>query len=243
MLANDRRTNQRGIMLAAILFDLDGTIANTDPFHLQAWQQTLNDYQMEVDEIFYKQHISGKRNQRIVEDILPDLSLAEGEKLSKAKETLFRQLAASKVQPLPGLTELLQWTKTNGLARSLVTNAPRENVNFMLDILKLAETFAPIILGEEAPAPKPHPDPYQIALEKLSLSPEEAIVFEDSLTGIHSSTAAGITTIGIASTHDPHSLAKAGATLVVSDFTDSQLWAILDSAIAQQKLPTKNPID
>lgn len=216
-------------MLAAILFDLDGTIANTDPFHLQAWQQMLNEYQMQVDEVFYKKHISGKRNQRIVEEILPNLSLAEGENLSNTKETIFRQLAASQVKPLPGFTEVLKWTESKGLARSLVTNAPRANVDFMLDLLNLTETFSPIILGEEAPAPKPHPDPYLIALEKLGLSPEEAIVFEDSLTGIRSSVAAGIKTIGIASTHDPDSLAKAGATMVVSDFTDFQLWTILDS--------------
>ncbi len=219
-------------MLAAILFDLDGTIANTDPFHMQAWQKILKDYEMKVDEVFYKKQISGKRNQRIVEEILPDLSVAEGEQLSKTKESLFRQLAASKVQPLPGLTQVLKWTETKGLARSLVTNAPRDNVEFMLDLLNLTNTFSPIVLGEETPAPKPHPDPYQIALEKLGLSPEQAIVFEDSLTGIRSSVAAGIKTIGIASTHDPDSLIKEGATMVVSDFTDSRLWAILEEAIA-----------
>jgi HAD superfamily hydrolase (TIGR01509 family) len=219
-------------MLAAILFDLDGTIANTDPFHMQAWQQMLNDYKIQVDEVFYKKHISGKRNQRIIEEILPHLSLADGEKLSNTKESRFRQLAASQVKPLPGFTEVFNWTEKKGLARSLVTNAPRANVDFMLDLLGLTTTFSPIILGDEAPAPKPHPDPYLMALEKLGLSPEAAIVFEDSLTGIRSAVTAGITTIGIASTHDPGSLKKEGATLVVPDFTDIQLWNFLDSAIA-----------
>lgn len=219
-------------MLAAVLFDLDGTIANTDPFHMQAWQQMLNDYKMQVDEGFYKKHISGKRNQRIIEEILPHLSLSDGEVLSNTKESLFRQLAASQVKPLPGFTEVLNWTKTQGLARSLVTNAPRANVDFMLDLLGLTQTFSPIVLGDEAPAPKPHPDPYLMALEKLGLSPKAAIVFEDSLTGIRSAVTAGITTIGIASTHDPGSLKNEGATLVVPDFTDIQLWNFLDSAIA-----------
>ncbi|KOR36895.1 hydrolase [Planktothricoides sp. SR001] len=215
-------------MLAAILFDLDGTIANTDRFHMQAWQQMLHDYHITVDEIFYRQHISGKKNQHIVEQIFPELSPEAGEQLAKQKESLFRQLA-TQIKPLAGLLELLQWTKTQGLGRSLVTNAPRDNVDFMLNLLNLTETFSPIILGEEAPAPKPHPDPYLMALEKLGLSPKEAIVFEDSLTGIRSAVAAGIQTIGIASTHEPNTLKNEGATMVVADFTDSQLWAMLDS--------------
>ena len=219
-------------MLAAILFDLDGTIANTDPFHMQAWQQILDDRQMQVDEVFYKQHISGKRNQRIIAEIFPDLSVAAGENLSDRKEILFRQLAASQLKPLPGLTEILNWTQTNGLGRSLVTNAPRDNVEFMLDLLNLTQTFSPIIIGDEAPAPKPHPDPYQIALKQLGISPQQAIVFEDSPTGICAAVAAGINTIAIASSHDPDSLREAGATMVISDFTDSQLWAMLEEAIA-----------
>ena len=218
-------------MLAAILFDLDGTIANTDPVHMLAWQQMLNDRQITVDEAFYKQQISGKRNERIVKSMFPELSLEEGEKLAEAKESLFRELA-SEVKPLPGLTEILKWIETQGLRRSLVTNAPRDNVDFMLNLLNLTETFSPIILGEDAPAPKPHPDPYQMALKELGLSPEQAIVFEDSLTGIRSSVAAGIKTIGIASTHEPHTLEKEGAAMVVSDFTDSQLWELLNAAIA-----------
>lgn len=219
-------------MLAAILFDLDGTIANTDLFHMQAWQQMLDDSQMQVDEVFYKQHISGKRNQRIIAEIFPDLSVAAGENLSDRKEILFRQLAATQLQPLPGLTEILNWTQTNGLGRSLVTNAPRDNVEFMLDLLNLTQTFSPIIIGEEAPAPKPHPDPYQIALKQLGISPQQAIVFEDSPTGICAAVAAEIKTIAIASSHDPDSLREVGATMVISDFTDSQLWAMLEEAIA-----------
>jgi HAD superfamily hydrolase (TIGR01509 family) len=213
-------------MLAAILFDLDGTIANTDRFHLQAWQQMLHDYDIIVDEIFYRQQISGKRNQHIVEQIFPELSPEAGEQLAKQKESLFRQLA-TQIKPLAGLLELLQWTENQGLERSLVTNAPRDNVDFMLNLLNLTETFSPIILGEEAPAAKPDPAPYLMALEKLGLSPKEAIVFEDSLTGIRSGVAAGIQTIGIASTHEPNTLLNEGATMVVADFTDSQLWTML----------------
>lgn len=215
-------------MLAAILFDLDGTIANTDPFHMQAWQQMLHNYDITVDKIFYQKHISGKKNQHIVKQIFPELSPEAGEQLAKQKEYLFRQLA-TQIKPLAGLSELLQWTETQGLKRALVTNAPRENVDFMLSQLNLTATFSPIILGEEAPAPKPHPAPYLIALEKLDLSPKEAIVFEDSLTGIRAAVAAGIPTIGIASTHEPHSLKNEGATMVAVDFTDPQLWAMLNS--------------
>ena len=109
-------------MLAAILFDLDGTIVNTDPIHYQAWQKMLLRYDIEMDDKFYKSRISGRINPEIVKDILPHLSVAESEQLAEEKEVLFRELA-SHLQPMSGLTQLLAWTETHQLKRALVTNA------------------------------------------------------------------------------------------------------------------------
>ncbi|MEW5856822.1 MAG: HAD hydrolase-like protein, partial [Cyanobacteriota bacterium] len=73
-------------MLAAILFDLDGTLVNTDQIHYKSWQEILIPYGFDIDENFYKNRISGRLNPVIIQDILPQLSLAEGEQLAEAKE-------------------------------------------------------------------------------------------------------------------------------------------------------------
>ncbi|MBE9007016.1 HAD-IA family hydrolase [Fortiea sp. LEGE XX443] len=215
-------------MLAAILFDLDGTIVNTDPIHYQAWQQMLSSYSLEIDETFYKSRISGRLNPEIVKDILPQLSAAEGQKFADDKEALFRQLA-SHLQPLSGFAELIAWTEAHQLQRALVTNAPRLNAEFMLEVLGIKEAFHTVILAEDCTAGKPDPAPYQVALDKLEINAENAIALEDSPSGIRAAVAAGIRTIGIASTHDPEILQAIGAFMAIPDFTDLQLWTFLNS--------------
>lgn len=221
-------------MLDAILFDLDGTLVNTDPLHFQAWQEMLRDYGIEIDLNFYQSRISGRLNPLIIQDLLPHLSLVEGEKFAEDKEARFREMAPL-LKRMDGLDDLLSWTDKHGLKRFLVTNAPRKNVEFMLSVLKLTDSFDRVILGEEAKAAKPDPAPYQLALNYLNIPPEKAIAFEDSGSGIRSAVGAGIRTIGIASTYAPEILYQAGAWKVVRDFADSYLWDFLAESI-QKKL-------
>ncbi|WP_414570025.1 HAD family hydrolase [Nostoc sp. CCY 9925] len=217
-------------MLAAILFDLDGTIVNSDPIHYRAWKEMLLNFSIEIDETFYKSKISGRLNPEIVQDILPQLSLAEREKFADEKEALFRRLA-SNLQPLSGFSELLAWTDTHQLKRALVTNAPRLNAEYMLEVLGIKEAFHTIVLADDCIAGKPDPAPYQVALNKLEIQAEEAIALEDSPSGIRAAVGANIRTIGIASTHNPQLLREVGAFMAIPDFTDLQLWTLLNSFI------------
>ncbi|MFN6472131.1 MAG: HAD family hydrolase [Nostoc sp. SerVER01] len=217
-------------MLAAILFDLDGTIVNSDPIHYRAWKEMLLNFSIEIDETFYKSKISGRLNPEIVQDILPQLSLTEREKFADEKEALFRRLA-SNLQPLSGFSELLAWTDTHQLKRALVTNAPRLNAEYMLEVLGIKEAFHTIVLADDCIAGKPDPAPYQVALNKLEIQAEEAIALEDSPSGIRAAVGANIRTIGIASTHNPQLLREVGAFMAIPDFTDLQLWTLLNSFI------------
>ncbi len=222
-------------MLRGILFDLDGTIVNSDPIHYQAWEQMLASYSIEMDETFYKLRISGRINPEIVKGILPQLSPAAGQKLIDEKEVLFRELA-SELKPLNGLSELLAWTDTHQLKLALVTNAPRLNAEFMLEVLGIKEAFDVVVLAEDCIAGKPDPAPYQVALDKLGMTAEEAIAIEDSPSGIRAAVGAGIRTIGITSTHDPKVLLEEGTFMAIPDFTDLQLWTLLNSIIQQNAI-------
>jgi HAD superfamily hydrolase (TIGR01509 family) len=109
------------------------------------------------------------------------------------------------------------------LETALVTNAPEENVEAILLALELGEFFDEVVLSDEVGSVKPDPAPYRAALDRLGLSPEEAVAFEDSTSGISSAVGAGVPTVGIASTQDPETLRRAGVFMVVEDFTDPQL--------------------
>ena len=214
-------------MYRAVLFDLDGTLAETDSLHLPTWVNVLRPYGIEIDEEFYRERISGRSNSKIVEDLLPDLSAREGRDLADAKEASFRE-RADELEPLPGLLDFMREAKDRGLSLALVTNAPEENVEAMLLALELREFFDEVVLSDEVGPVKPDPAPYRAALNRLGVAPEEALAFEDSTSGVASSVGVGIPTVGIASTQAPETLEDAGAFMVAADFADPELRRLVD---------------
>ncbi|MDB9314360.1 HAD-IA family hydrolase [Spirulina sp. CS-785/01] len=225
---NQQPTTNNSPQITAILFDLDGTLTNTDNLHFQTWQEVLSEIGMEIDREFYDQRISGRMNAAIAQDILPHLPLQEGINLAAEKENRFRQRGKT-LQRLPGLDQMLAWASQRQLKQAVVTNAPRQNATFMLNSLHLADYFPVVVLAEDVPHGKPHADPYVEALNRLGVSYQETIAFEDSPSGVRSAVAAQLYTIGVASTHSPSSLTEAGAQQVIGDFTDSSLWGWLNS--------------
>jgi HAD superfamily hydrolase (TIGR01509 family) len=213
-------------MYRALLFDLDGTLAETDSLHLPTWVDALEPYGVDVDEEFYKERISGRSTGEIVRDLLPDLTDEEGRSIGDAKEASFRERAAE-LEPLPGLADFIEHGRDRGLKIALVTNAPEENVEAILPALNLRDFFDVVVLADDLEAVKPDPAPYRAALKKTGVPAEEALAFEDSVSGISSSVAAGIPTVGIASTQDPEKLLNARAFMTAKDFTDPQLRALI----------------
>jgi HAD superfamily hydrolase (TIGR01509 family) len=212
----------------ALLFDLDGTLAETDSLHLPTWVDTLEPYGVEVDEEFYRDRISGRSTGEVVRALLPELTDEEGNSIGEAKEASFRE-RATELEPLPGLVDFVERGRERGMQIALVTNAPEENVEAILLAMKLRDFFDIIVLADEVEAVKPDPAPYTAALRKTAVLAEEALAFEDSVSGISSSVAAGIPTVGIASSQDPEKLLGAGAFMTAEDFTDPQLMALIDT--------------
>jgi HAD superfamily hydrolase (TIGR01509 family) len=206
----------------ALLFDLDGTLADTDSLHLPTWMDVLEPYGVRVDEEFYRDSISGRNTSEIVRALLPDLSDEENRSVGDAKEVRFRE-RATELEPLPGLVDFVERGRERGMRVALVTNAPDENVQAILLALELRDLFETVVLADEVEAVKPDPAPYKAALKRLDVSAEEALAFEDSVSGISSSVAAGIPTVGITSSQPPERLREAGAFMTADDFTDLRL--------------------
>ncbi|HET7479933.1 MAG TPA: HAD family phosphatase [Rubrobacteraceae bacterium] len=211
----------------AVLFDLDGTMVETESLHLPTWTEALRPHGIEVDEVLYRDRISGRGNAKIVGDLLPDLSDEEGRAVAEAKEADFRERAVD-LEPLPGLVEFLEEVRRRGLDTAVVSNAPRENAAAVLRALGLDGGFGLIVLADDVGMGKPDPAPYRAAVERLGIAPSRALAFEDSVSGIASAVGAGIPTVGIAFTNDAAALREAGAFEVVEDFTDPRLRGLLD---------------
>ena len=222
-------------MLEAILFDLDGTLADTDSIHFAVWQDILVRYDLDIDRAFYRQRISGRTNSKIIKDIIPQLTLEDAWKLATEKEETYRRLANS-LLPTPGLDRIINLTDRASIKRAVVTNAPEDNAIYMLKVLRLTDTFPTVIMAKDAPPGKPDPAPYKLALNRLGVRNKNVlgrlnnvIAFEDSASGIRSAVGAGIYTIGITSSHPAEDLLDAGASMTINDFNDEQLWELLDS--------------
>lgn len=215
-------------MLEAILFDLDGTLADTDSIHFAVWQDILVRFELDIDRAFYQQRISGRTNSKIIKDIIPQLSLEEAWKLATEKEETFRRVANS-LRPTPGLDRLIRILENTSIKKAVVTNAPEDNATYLLKILRLEDIFPTVIMAKDAPPGKPDPAPYELALSRLRVASQNAIAFEDSAAGIRSAVGAGIYTIGVASSHSAEYLIDAGASMTIEDFNNEQLWQLLDS--------------
>lgn len=212
--------------LRGLLFDLDGTLIDSDPVHYQVWRDLLASFDIALTEADFRARVSGRLNPEILRDFLPSLPEAEVMRLGAAEEASFRARARG-IAPTRGLPELIALAETHELRRAVVTNAPRENAEVILAELGMTERFHTIVDGAAAGRGKPDPAPYRLALDRLGLAPEEAIAFEDSPTGVASARGAGVRVVGILSGHVRERLIGAGAELVIADFAAPELRSLL----------------
>ena len=211
--------------LEALLFDMEGTLSDTDAIHRQAVVDTFSARGVGVSDEDFHRHVSGQSNDAIFMRFFPTLSEEERQRLADEKEALYRRLTP-RMTPMPGLERLIGWAKARGAARALVTNGPRLNVAHTLKVLGLADSFDTLVLGEDLPRAKPDPLPYLEALRRLGVAAERAMAFEDSAPGVAAALAAGVFTVELTGPSRNAGLGL-GAHLVVPDFAAPALWARL----------------
>ncbi len=213
-------------MSAALLFDLDGTLAITDPLHSRAWRDVLAEQGVELSAEGYDLHVRGRANDRIAAAWLPEASAESRTRLIADKEARFRAAAAELESP-PGVFELLQRAQDAGVALAIVTSAPAANAHHVLSLLGLRERFEVIVASEDVQRHKPDPEPYQKALALLGADARSSLAFEDSPSGVCSALAAGLETVALLTGFEASLLSSAGANLCIEAFDDPRLLALL----------------
>jgi HAD superfamily hydrolase (TIGR01509 family) len=215
---------------AALLFDLDGTLTDTDHLHLEAFRILLKDFERTITAEHYKARIMGHPNDEIMREMFPDESPERRIALSDHKEQLFRDQLAT-LTPTPGVLKVLDWADAHGVPYAVVTNAPRANAEMMLQGLGLSARMTELVIGDELERAKPDPLPYRTGLLRLGATAERALAFEDSLPGIQAASGAGIPTYGIRTAHPDAALLGSGAIAAIDDFTDAGLWKRLEALL------------
>ncbi len=184
-------------MTYAILWDLDGTIADTTNLHFLSWRETLS--AEGVDHTFEEFMAGfGRSNAEILPAIFgPDLSPAKLSRISDEKEAAFRRLARGKIQTLPGVQEWVARFHAAGVPQTISSSAPMANILVMVDAMNLADYFWAFVTGFPLPKGKPHPDIFLRSAAAVNLPPSACVVFEDSIHGVEAARRAGMACVAL----------------------------------------------
>lgn len=218
-------------MLKALIFDMDGTLVHSDPVHLQAFAEILGPEGILIDEEMYRASIIGHTNESIFASLLPHLPVEEHEAYADRKEAAFRRMALD-LKPLEGLLDLFDWAEKRNIKVALVTNAPLLNATHMLDVLGLTERFQVKITIDQVERGKPDPLPYLTALERLGITADDAVAFEDSPSGMKAAKGAGLFSFGVLTGLSAEEMREVGADETIETFHDRSLWDILEGRLA-----------
>jgi len=206
-----------------LIFDLDGVIIDSMPFHQRAWQRYLEVTGIGTRDSLEFMH--GQRNEEIVRGLLgPEADLETVIAHGAAKEQMYRDMLRERlVEHL--VSGIAEWLEHVSAPIALATNAERANVDFVLDGGGLRPYFRAIVDGSQVARPKPAPDVYLRAAELLEVPPRNCIVFEDSPVGVAAAVAAGMRVVGVLT----HAAALDGIRFSIANFREARLDAWLST--------------
>jgi len=211
-------------MTKAVLWDMDGVLVDTAPFHFQAWRDLFQSLGKGFADADFRRTF-GLRNDAILRDILGELTPAEAERLAQRKEGLYREKIEGRVTAIPGAIDLLRRLQQGGRKMAIVSSAPGENVRAVLRSLGLEGVFEAVVAEEDALKGKPDPQGFLLAAEELGVAAGECVVIEDAPGGVEAAKKAGMSCIGLATSRPREALA--GADLVVDSLEEAAVYSFL----------------
>jgi len=191
----------------AFLFDMDGVIVDSNPFHKIALKQFCAGRGFELTDEYLHTKIYGRTNRDWIQAVFGQLTDEEITRYGDEKEALYRTLYANDIEPVPGLISFLEKTHQQEIPCAIGTSAQRANVDFVLTRTGTKKYF-PVILDESfVTNGKPHPEIYIKAAAALGFPTSHCVVFEDSVSGVKAGKSAGCKVVGITTTHSAEELA------------------------------------
>ncbi|WP_169982845.1 MULTISPECIES: HAD family phosphatase [unclassified Microbispora] len=199
--------------MEAALFDLDGTLINTEIRSLALWRMLLDNHGIFYDETLLRR-VMGRRGVDVVPEVLPG---TDPEVVMEEIRSYYDHPDLPGIVPVPGAAELVSRVAEQGAPLALVTSAQRWWAVERLTDIGVVEVVRTIVSAEDVSVGKPDPSGYLLAADLLQVDAAKCVVFEDSLAGIAAARAAGMTCVAVATTHHPDELSHAD--LVIPDMS------------------------
>ena len=198
---------------------MDGVLVDSTTVHMEAWRVYLDRHGITLPDL--GERMLGKHNDDIVRDFFgePDMTQEDVVSHGARKEELYRELMADELMNslVPGVIPFL--ARHRKVPMALASNAEIGNIDFVLDGAGIRHFFRVVISGNQVSRPKPHPDIYLAAAEKLGTEPQGCVVFEDSETGVQAARAAGMYIVALTTTRETF----ADVDLGIRSFEDPEL--------------------
>jgi HAD superfamily hydrolase (TIGR01509 family) len=199
-------------VIGAILFDVDGTLIDSNELHAVAWRETFLHFGHDLPLERIRAQI-GKGGDNLIPTLLPDLGDDEQEEMDSFRSDLFKRDYLPRVTPFPGVRELFERLVSDGRKIVLASSAKGAEVKFHLGVLGAADLVTATTSADDVEHSKPCPDIFAAALQKVApLGPGEVVVVGDSPFDVQAAKKLGIRVIGVRSGGFPDaSLLEAGA--------------------------------
>jgi len=213
------------VIVRTVIWDMDGTIADSAALHFRAWQATMLRYGIDYP---YQLFIDsfGRNNAEILAEQLDKPDAATIAAISLEKEATYRSLVTPEtLRPNPGVLDLLEGLRRDGITQIVGSSGPMANIAAMVRALDIGDFFLALVTGTHLPKGKPDPAIFLRCAAVAGVSPGECLVIEDSIHGIEAAQRAGMRSIAIGALADdaalhPYRLGNgAGASIGIADLS------------------------
>lgn len=193
----------------AVIWDMDGVIADTGEKHFQSWQTVFSRRGIDFTEKQFR-HNFGQRNDNIIQTVLGvSVPPEEMDTIAREKEMNFRTRIGADLKPFPGAIPLMASLKEHGFRMAVASSGPRQNIELIVRTLGIGGYLEVIVAGRDVSESKPSPQIFLLAAEKLGVAPACSVVIEDSTAGVTAAKRGGMYCLAVATTHPRESLSEA----------------------------------
>jgi beta-phosphoglucomutase family hydrolase len=183
-------------MIRAVIFDMDGVIAETEYVHIEAEKQTMLKYGVRISEDELHEY-TGTTAKLMFTELIKKYGLdATFEEMFIVKEKILFELMEKGVQPTKGVVDLLLELRKRKIKLAVASSSHRKMIEYVLKTLKITGLFESVVGAEDIERSKPDPEIFQVSAKRLEVKPEKCLVVEDSRLGVEAAKSAGMKCLG-----------------------------------------------
>ena len=205
-------------MKKGIIFDMDGTIVDSLPYHYKAWKIFFKENKVENFSERLKDYKGGGTLDLLTAVYGDKYSTKELKIMTDDKEIIFREIYKNNVVPIMGFMDMFKLIKSKKILVGIASNATRKNVKMILSELKIYEKFDSIICGDEVRKGKPDPEMFDETIDRFNLKKEECLIFEDSVEGVSAAINSRVDVVGITSSTSRKILIDKGCKTTIDNY-------------------------